>query len=1329
MENQYSKIPIKQAAKASNLDGIIPYELIDALNEDRLVIFAGAGLSHNQNPSLGNFPELTEKIYQNLYGGSIAGSEEYKQSKFENIFEEIEASKGRGAILKELTSYLNISAPNTDLHELLIKLYTKAKKLPKIVTTNFDLLFEQSLVKLEESTTIYNASALPVCKPKSWGGLVKLHGSIKHSHDNIIITSTDFGRAYITDRWASRFVTELFRHYSVLFIGYGINDPVFKYIISAYSKDKDDGSSLRQAYIITKREDPFYISKKLELIKVNDHSEIINVVDRLLYYSGVSSAEKKDRIQRFIDGFNKPESDEFNILDSQLFLKDISDPEGTKYFWQINPSLDFLSFLDKHNKLIAYKGRAPQRLNQTQKTQEIIVSLVSNRFEYINIITNHAVDDQAIHLCSWLCKHLKEPELVSWVLEKGGVLHPYFRERITWAIEEIIKDDADFIRSYIYRVWQVLINPNLLLSDFSSFEYTFIQRLAKTTDKLNLAIKNKIISFFSPILISKTKTIDYALQAHEYELGQRKDYNNDYVPSEEDKKLSLKHLFAIGFQEKYRMEEVYKSLSSDKEGNLKGHILKEIAQDAYSLLKYCHELSDLLSETEFDYSYIHRPSIAENEHNKGYNSWDIIVDMCRDSLCSLLNSEKDLKKALALSQLYSEDDNDLFKRIALYGIISAGKISSLERFDIVRNIVFGTFDSAKEVQMPNLFDASLSKEVRDFFEFCFTESNYEKEIGEEILSYLQTIANNIKAENNIHYKEYKSAYENKVYKCLYFINKAKALSGDIEKVFLDLESKHPKPAEEDKLSSRMSSFTWAGERESEYDHSIADDEFKSASIDQYKVWVTDYETTTERYHREAQKSNIYDFWVRSTVEDFDFVIGKLKEFAENDYYPRILYRAVFDNFDSQNQKISYESCVKLMHFITPLDFSKFKANDDNERKLNWYKGVISGIAKLIDKIPEYEEFKQIEETDTYLSLASKTFNYIVTSGDFEEKSVTVSSDSGFELLTNAINHPSGYLADGLISCAWKEVKGKRAEHLEDKYSSVFTPITDFSEDNYSAAFAKAIFASKLFYLHHFFPNWAAKHLVPLLDWDNPNSKGYWDAYLHNPTVSSVLVSHLKPYISRGILENHIDSFDHSIVSNFISLMTLAILYDIDSEEENEIFSDGELYKMIEKFDENKLTSFIFSCMQQVGSIIGNKPMAKEKAKPAKELILKKLKMLAGKGIKFNQPKISDKILRFMTDIFDEEDYKIHLELIVSLVSKIDITDSYMVYRDILENKEKWAGAEGNILKLINKISPNVIYVDSDKSLEQLLNIIYEADASLIESDEYKNMNDLLIRSS
>ena len=66
----------------------------------------------------------------------------------------------------------------------------------------------------------------------------------------LVLTSGDFGLAYLTERWAARFVSELFRNFVVCFVGYSINDPVLRYMMDALAADRMLGEISPQAYAL-----------------------------------------------------------------------------------------------------------------------------------------------------------------------------------------------------------------------------------------------------------------------------------------------------------------------------------------------------------------------------------------------------------------------------------------------------------------------------------------------------------------------------------------------------------------------------------------------------------------------------------------------------------------------------------------------------------------------------------------------------------------------------------------------------------------------------------------------------------------------------------------------------------------------------------------------------------------------------------------------------------------------------------------------------------------------------------------------------------------------
>lgn len=83
--------------------------------------------------------------------------------------------------------------------------------------------------------------------------MVYLHGRLTEKPDDtalnrLVVTSGDFGLAYLIERWAARFVSELFRNYDVCFIGYSINDPVLRYMMDALAADRMLGETTPKAW-------------------------------------------------------------------------------------------------------------------------------------------------------------------------------------------------------------------------------------------------------------------------------------------------------------------------------------------------------------------------------------------------------------------------------------------------------------------------------------------------------------------------------------------------------------------------------------------------------------------------------------------------------------------------------------------------------------------------------------------------------------------------------------------------------------------------------------------------------------------------------------------------------------------------------------------------------------------------------------------------------------------------------------------------------------------------------------------------------------------------
>lgn len=125
----------------------------------------------------------------------------------------------------------------TILHDNLLQLFRSPERV-RIVTTNFDLHFEAAAKDVFGTLpSVYRAPALPL--GGSFNGIVHVHGALPNVTE-LVLTDSDFGRAYLTQGWARRFLVEVFRSYTILFIGYTHSEVVMNYLARALPGAESD---------------------------------------------------------------------------------------------------------------------------------------------------------------------------------------------------------------------------------------------------------------------------------------------------------------------------------------------------------------------------------------------------------------------------------------------------------------------------------------------------------------------------------------------------------------------------------------------------------------------------------------------------------------------------------------------------------------------------------------------------------------------------------------------------------------------------------------------------------------------------------------------------------------------------------------------------------------------------------------------------------------------------------------------------------------------------------------------------------------------------------
>lgn len=211
------------------LSGVnFPTKLVEAAEQGKLVVFAGAGVSMGEPSNLPSFWKLAKDI---ACGFGREPKEPLDQflgslSRDESVIQ--------NATVENLQS---IESQPKGLHRHLLNMFTSSESV-RVVTTNFDPLFTEASSNIwPNAPEIYTAPALPL--GYDFEGIVHIHGANTHPK-SIVITDRGFGQAYLTDGWASRFLMQMFETYTVLFVGYSHDDMVMSYLARALP-DKAQG--------------------------------------------------------------------------------------------------------------------------------------------------------------------------------------------------------------------------------------------------------------------------------------------------------------------------------------------------------------------------------------------------------------------------------------------------------------------------------------------------------------------------------------------------------------------------------------------------------------------------------------------------------------------------------------------------------------------------------------------------------------------------------------------------------------------------------------------------------------------------------------------------------------------------------------------------------------------------------------------------------------------------------------------------------------------------------------------------------------------------------
>ena len=647
---------------------LIPKELLRAHEDGEVVFFCGAGVS--RSVGLPDFKGLVRKVLTDLLPaqndcpkGETAALAwaAFDRNEYDDALGLLESPKlstfDPKKVRQKIRSYLSPEDEEPAAHRALIRLSDLDRGKGRLVTTNFDRLFETARASLLSDhpdvppLDRYVAPALPPAKPDSFHGLLYLHGRLdpEHTDDdkNLVLTRSDFGSAYMLDGWARRFIVDLFRHYHVVFVGYSVEDPTMRYLVSAMAAVREEAPTLfRPAYSFAsysasrddadkQRAELTWRSKGLQPILYDDDAKHAELWDSIQAWAdqhqGGLTAHKQTVVRLSQVTLAGKQDDRIDEMAWAL-----RKPEVAKYFADRarpnRPDPAWIAPLQERGLL----GRPEYRSDDPDSPPAPLASR--------QLADSVALDNTTTHLSQWIARCLEDRHTLHWALTQGGVLHTTLRRDIRWALEEARPEFPIALR----KIWRVLASDDYAasLSRMNTASHSALA-LCKGLGAGQHFASATLLHWLRPVSVFQMRELG--------SLGTKEGYDSD--PSQ----WYTLDLGLEGIDHKSEINEV-KQAAVDWEG-----ALAVMADELTGLLR---EAMDWFNEFgkanhHYDLTHIHYRSISPHEQTNIAPIWTELIALCRDAHDALMESEQ-VDAAERLVDRWRSLRYPVFRRLAVH---------------------------------------------------------------------------------------------------------------------------------------------------------------------------------------------------------------------------------------------------------------------------------------------------------------------------------------------------------------------------------------------------------------------------------------------------------------------------------------------------------------------------------------------------------------------------------------------------------------------------------------------------------------------------------------
>ena len=461
----------------------IPDELLEARDRGEVVFICGAGIS--MPAGLPSFLTLAQQVISELGVSKgdgahvlldqiVEAKDEY-QPPIDQVFGRLR--KNYGSLVDEAVfRKLRIKrSARLEKHKMLLHLSADANGTPRLVTTNFDPLFELAQKGLKK----YVAPELPDLNAiQSFSGIVYLHGRMPQKSTEatgtpyIVLSSSDFGRAYLSQGWAARFVRDLLQRFTVVLLGYSASDPSIRYLLEGLETSAFDSRHKIYAFeagtqneIVARWRDRNV--RGISYTKVDkDHSGLWNTIDLWAKRAKSPSDWRNETIDLALRG---PVN--VNATERGQVVSLVSSVDGAKAFAdaQPSPSPEWLCVFDRNQRYAKpskihftntvekeidpqeYYGldNDPPRLEESsagnRKSQTGADPLASTdgehtlnsyrRLSNLSARGTSQLPPRLFHLARWIGKHVNDP-ITAWWAGRQLSLHPEITNQIDFNLNK-----------------------------------------------------------------------------------------------------------------------------------------------------------------------------------------------------------------------------------------------------------------------------------------------------------------------------------------------------------------------------------------------------------------------------------------------------------------------------------------------------------------------------------------------------------------------------------------------------------------------------------------------------------------------------------------------------------------------------------------------------------------------------------------------------------------------------------------------------------------------------------------------------------------------------